>query len=84
MKSIATTLLFLLLAATSASTLADGPKTGPHEVRTELSADRNATEPTTASTPEARTSTPTESRKLKRCRQYFKTVGIGCRKPASR
>ena len=83
MKPIATTLLFLVLAATSASTLADSPKAEAQEVRRDLSADRGSAAPAKTSTPTTLPSAPAEPRKLKRCRQYFKTVGIGCRKRAS-
>ncbi len=84
MKPIATSLFFLLLAATSASTLASDSKTEAWPVRTELPTDRARTAPAATPSPEAQPSTPAEPRKQKRCRQYVKTVGVACRKPASR
>jgi hypothetical protein len=84
MKTIATTLLFLLLTAASAGTLADNPKTDAHDVRAAQSTERTRADAAAKPTPPADAPTPPEPRKQKRCRNHFKTVGIGCRKPASR
>jgi hypothetical protein len=84
MKSIVTTLVFFLLAATSAATFSREPVAGPQSVRTEATAERSSAAPETASTLSTRPSSSIDTRKQKRCRQYYKTVGIACRKPVSR
>jgi hypothetical protein len=81
MKSIATSLLFLLLAATSAC--ATDATADVRDVRV-ASTERSST--VTDTTPARSTQAPasTGTRKHKRCRSYFKTVGIACQKRASR
>lgn len=84
MKAIAAPFIFLLLTATSAGTLADNPNIETHDVRTGLSVDRSPTASAMSSTPTAQAPKSAEPRKQKRCRQYFKTVGIACKKRALR
>jgi hypothetical protein len=83
MKSTATTLLFFLLAASSAATFSGEPKAKASDGKTEISTDRSNTAPEAASTPSTRPSS-VEPRKKKRCRRHYKTVGIACRTRASR
>lgn len=83
MKTITSSLLFLLLAATSAATLATDPKIENRDARPDVSTERSNDAP--AATPASSTQPPTatDTRKKKRCRQHFKTVGIVCRKRTS-
>lgn len=85
MNTIASTLLFILLAGASASTIATDGKAEAADVRTETPASRSDTAPAATPVPSSvKHRTAPETRKQKRCRQYHKTVGIACRKPASR
>jgi len=84
MKSPVTTFVFFLLAATSSATFAREPVAEPQSARTEATAERSTAAPETASTPSTRPSSSADPRKQKRCRHYYKTVGIACRKPVSR
>ena len=84
MKSTVTTFVFFLLAATSSATFAREPVAEPQSARTEATAERSTAAPETASTPSTRPSSSVDTRKQKRCRHYYKTVGIACRKPVSR
>lgn len=84
MKSTATALFILLLSATSDMAFAAEPKAQSQDIRTEQSVESNRVAPVTAPEPSIQEATPPKTRKLKRCRSYFKTVGIACRKPASR
>lgn len=79
MKSIATSLLFLLLAATSACAT-----DATADLRPLPSMERSST--FTDTTPARSTQAPasTGTRKHERCRSYFKTVGIACQKRPSR
>ena len=79
MKSIATSLLFLLLAATSACAT---DATADVRVAPSTGLSSTATDTTPARSTQAPTSTGT--RKHERCRSYFKTVGIACQKRSSR
>lgn len=77
MKSIATSLLFLLLAATSACAT-----DATADLRAAPSTERSA--PITDATRSTQAPASTGTRKHERCRSHFKTVGIACQKRPSR
>lgn len=81
MKSITTSLLFLLLAATSAC--ATDATADVRDVRAPPT-ERSSTVTTTAPARPMQAPTSTGTRKHARCRSYFKTVGIACQKRSSR
>lgn len=83
MKTLARMLLLLLLAAASTVTLATDRKGDARETRAETSSPGN-TAPTATQAPPVKEQKSPETRKLKRCRNQYKTVGIACRTPASR
>lgn len=84
MNTIARILLFFLLATASAVTLATDRKGDAGEARTDRSASRGDTTPAATPAPAVQEQKSPETRKPKRCRTHHKTVGIACRKPASR